>query len=240
MTTYLLITSDKPTELTASTDGKNWLPVVNAEECDIIVSLKDGLYLLTNGGGNRRIFLDTPVELEGWQPKIVYQIAHSTKPDSNFVTVSKSVHDKHVGFRQRQAYRLKRLEPVKPNNSPFDLLDLSPIEAKTQEEDPFKDAIWNRCDADCQGQCNHPNHCHEIKKRPIDSDQKAPIEKWLEKERNVLSNTAPLMWNQPVLQEKASAVAKAMNITLEYIDMLLCIDPKSCSNFTISLLWNSF
>lgn len=41
--------------------------------------------------------------------------------------------------------------------------------------------------------------------------------KWLEEERNILQNTGSLMWHKPEEQRKTLAVAKALDITLQYI-----------------------
>lgn len=115
MTTYLLITSNKPTELTASTDGKNWLPVLNASIRDSVHGLIE-CKILFGLDGHIEIKLDTTVELPGWEPEIV--MSDGWQPTYN--------NPDNYGCEQPAepvAYRLKRSEPVKPNNSPFDLLD---------------------------------------------------------------------------------------------------------------------
>lgn len=198
MTTYLLITSDKPTELTAfvapkkplrdhygqiweySADNTRWyeeietakasrLPVVNPE--DALWRCIDGHQL--NEFSDSVIKLDTPVELEGWEPEIVYQEAYLSGEGEIWkkCSIDRFNNIRHLDCK-RQAYRLKRSEPVKelPEECQDPIASIGgcvfggssknyckkcvneyPIEAKTQEHcggrncPPFEYACANGC-----------------------------------------------------------------------------------------------
>lgn len=113
MTTYLLITSDKPTELKASTDGKNWLPVLNASIRDSVHGLSE-CKILFGLDGPIEVKLDAPVELEGWELDKVYQVMN---PELDIYWENRSEVDYNgfkaiPGYFTRVAYRLKRSESV--------------------------------------------------------------------------------------------------------------------------------
>jgi hypothetical protein len=56
-----------------------------------------------------------------------------------------------------------------------------------------------------------------VEKKP--ESQKSDLLQWLKDERNILQNTGSLMWHKPEDQEKTLAVAKALDMTIQYIQL---------------------
>jgi hypothetical protein len=109
-------------------------------------------------------------------------------------------------------------EPVekKPEHKEF---LLSPVYADNGEHSHYTliesstgIKVWSEDPEECRAQ-GYPVNSQ------VEDQEEQDLFQWLKDERNVLQNTGSLMWHKPEDQEKTLAVAKALDMTIQYIQL---------------------
>jgi hypothetical protein len=72
--------------------------------------------------------------------------------------------------------------------------------------------VWSEDPEECRAQ-GYPVNSQ------VEDQEEQDLFQWLKDERNVLQNTGSLMWHKPEDQEKTLAVAKALDMTIQYIQL---------------------